>query len=55
MERSHGSFATQSVTSIQVGKRYIMMQKFNWKTDGSPDFGIPEDAGKPLQKTSGEC
>lgn len=35
-------------------ERYIMMQKFNWNTDGSPDFGIPEDVGKPLEKPSGE-
>ena len=31
------------------GKRSPRMQKFGWKKDGSPDFGVPVKAGEVLQ------
>lgn len=34
--------------------RDIRLQKFSWKTDGNPDFGIPVKAGTPVRKPSGE-
>lgn len=30
------------------------LQKFTWKTDGSPDFGVPVPAGTPVKVPSGE-
>ena len=35
-------------------RRDLRLQKFTWKADGSPDFGIPVPAGIPLQVPSGE-
>jgi GH43 family beta-xylosidase len=34
--------------------RDIRMQLFGWKVDGSPDFGVPVPAGKPISRPSGE-
>ncbi|MFC4872148.1 family 43 glycosylhydrolase [Negadavirga shengliensis] len=34
--------------------RDIRLQPFGWKPDGSPDFGTPVPAGKPLKVPSGE-
>jgi GH43 family beta-xylosidase len=34
--------------------RDLRLQKFTWKADGSPDFGIPVPAGTPVQVPSGE-
>ena len=35
--------------------RVIRMQKFGWRTDGSPDFGTPVPAGQPIRVPSGQC
>ncbi|HWZ36517.1 MAG TPA: glycoside hydrolase family 43 protein [Mucilaginibacter sp.] len=35
------------------GKRAPRMQKFTWKKDGTPDFGVPMKDGIELQKPSG--
>lgn len=35
------------------GKRAPRMQKFTWKKDGTPDFGVPLKDGIELQKPSG--
>ena len=34
--------------------RDVRIQRFSWKADGSPDFGIPVSPGVPLQPPSGE-
>ncbi|MBE7175870.1 MAG: glycoside hydrolase family 43 protein [Mucilaginibacter polytrichastri] len=34
--------------------RDMRLQKFGWKTDGSPDFGVPVPAGEAMKKPSGE-
>lgn len=34
--------------------RDVRMQPFQWKADGSPDFGKPVPAGVPLDRPSGE-
>jgi len=36
------------------GKRSPRAQRFGWNADGSPDFGRPVPAGKPLALPSGE-
>ncbi len=36
------------------GNRLLMMQKFEWNKDGTPNFGIPQGRNKPLKKPSGE-
>lgn len=36
------------------GKRMLMMQKFTWNADGTPNFGVPEGRYTPLKKPSGE-
>ncbi|WP_158855968.1 glycoside hydrolase family 43 protein [Lunatibacter salilacus] len=44
-----------SKKTIQPGwDRDIRMQPFGWKSDGSPDFGVPIPAGRPIAKPSGE-
>lgn len=35
------------------GKRAPRVQKFTWKTDGTPDFGVPLKDGVVLEKPSG--
>ncbi|HYW50286.1 MAG TPA: hypothetical protein VE861_06760 [Gemmatimonadaceae bacterium] len=35
--------------------RVIRMQRFGWKTDGSPDFGAPSPSSIAVAKPSGEC
>jgi GH43 family beta-xylosidase len=35
--------------------RVIRMQKFGWRPDGSPDFGVPLPSGQPVPVPSGEC
>lgn len=34
--------------------RVINAQRFGWKADGSPDFGVPAPPGRPLALPSGE-
>lgn len=34
--------------------RDVRIQPFGWKADGSPDFGVPVPAGRPIAKPSGE-
>ena len=36
------------------GKRMLLMQKFTWNSDGTPNFGVPEGRYIPLKKPSGE-
>ena len=36
------------------GRRVLMMQKFKWNSDGTPDFGEPKGRKKPIKKPSGE-
>jgi GH43 family beta-xylosidase len=62
----HASFTTSpdgkehwivyhSKKSVDPGwNRDVRLQKFGWKKDGSPDFGIPEPAGVPMLRPSGE-
>ena len=35
--------------------RVIHAQKFGWKADGSPDFGVPVPAGQRIPRPAGEC
>lgn len=35
-------------------QRDIRMQRFSWKANGAPDFGVPVPAGVPLQVPAGE-
>lgn len=35
--------------------RVVHLQPFSWNEDGSPDFGLPVQPGKELQRPSGEC
>lgn len=35
--------------------RVIRMQKFGWRADGSPDFGIPAESGRQIAMPSGQC
>lgn len=35
--------------------RVIYLQSFTWNNDGSPNFGIPVQPGKNLERPSGEC
>ena len=30
------------------------MQRFTWKADGTPDFGVPVKTGVPVRKPGGE-
>lgn len=41
-------------TSAHGWDRDWRLQKFTWKADGSPDFGVPVPAGTPLKLPSGE-
>ena len=34
--------------------RDIRMQEFHWNPDGSPDFGVPDPAGVPIERPAGE-
>ena len=36
------------------GRRVLMMQKFKWNSDGTPNFGEPKGRKKPIKKPSGE-
>src|SRR5690606_18700897 len=62
----HGSFTTSpdgsewwifyhsKKTEAPGWTRDLRLQKFTWKPDGSPDFGIPVPAGVPIAVPSGE-
>lgn len=44
-----------SKKSVEPGwNRDVRLQKFGWKPDGSPDFGIPIPAGKLILRPAGE-
>jgi GH43 family beta-xylosidase len=36
-------------------ERVIGMQPFQWRADGSPDFGVPVAPGRTIPRPSGEC
>ena len=48
-------FHAKSIAARGWGDRVIRMQKFGWKGDGTPDFGIPAANGAPVQVPSGQC
>lgn len=35
--------------------RQVRMQRFNWRADGTPDFGVPVPSGAMLARPAGEC
>src|SRR5439155_26296965 len=43
------------VDTLPGWDRVIRMQKFGWRPDGSPDFGIPVPTGAPIGEPSGQC
>ena len=43
------------VDTLPNWNRVIRLQRFTWRPDGSPDFGVPVASGVPLPVPSGEC
>lgn len=43
------------VDTLPNWNRVIRMQRFTWRADGSPDFGVPVASGVALPVPSGEC
>ena len=43
------------VTPTPGWNRVIRLQRFGWKPDGSPAFGIPVPSGAPIPAPSGQC
>lgn len=43
------------VDSTPGWNRVIRMQRFSWKPDGAPDFGVPVASSQALALPSGEC
>lgn len=35
--------------------RSVRMQRFGWKSDGSPAFGVPVPGGQPIAQPAGQC
>ena len=48
-------YHSKTLTTPGWNDRVIRMQKFTWKADGSPNFGLPSPAGQLLPLPSGEC
>jgi GH43 family beta-xylosidase len=48
-------YHSKTLTTPGWNDRVIRMQKFTWKADGSPNFGLPAPAGQLLPLPSGEC
>jgi GH43 family beta-xylosidase len=48
-------FHAKSVATRGWSDRVIRMQRFGWKADGSPDFGVPAATGAPVMVPSGQC
>jgi len=43
------------VDTLPGWNRVIRMQRFGWKSDGTPDFGLPVPSSQALAVPSGEC
>ena len=48
------SYSEREHPRSEGGKRSMRIQRFGWKENGMPDFGIPSPAGEPLTVPSGE-
>jgi GH43 family beta-xylosidase len=48
-------FHAKSAATRGWNDRVIRMQRFGWKADGSPDFGVPAANGAPVRVPSGQC
>jgi GH43 family beta-xylosidase len=46
--------ATANSAGACDGNRYTMVQKVNWNSDGSPNFGTPGKLGTTMTGPSGE-
>lgn len=47
-------YHAKSVANQACRDRNVRMQPFQWRKDGTPDFGDPVPAGKPVPKPAGE-
>lgn len=43
------------VDTVPGWNRVIRLQKFGWKSDGTPDFGTPVPSSQAIPVPSGEC
>ncbi|MDQ2666886.1 MAG: glycoside hydrolase family 43 protein [Gemmatimonadota bacterium] len=48
-------YHAKSVAARGWADRVVRMQRFGWKSDGSPDFGAPVANGVPVRVPSGQC
>jgi GH43 family beta-xylosidase len=48
-------FHAKSVAARGWDDRVVRMQRFAWKADGSPDFGVPAANGVSVRVPSGQC